>query len=184
MRCCAATVCGRCHHDLPGKRRPQRPANGALPQPGKMPLLLAAMLTTGFRLAFFALLLVSLSRFADARGPNMVFIMADDLGYGEVGCYGQKQIKTPNIDRLAAEGIRFTDYYAGSTVCAPSRCVLMTGRHTGHARIRGNGGSGNLRTEDLTFAKILQAGGYSTGMFGKWGLGQRGRNRTAVQAGV
>ena len=105
------------------------------------------MLTTAFRFAFLALLLVSLPRFAEAKGPNIVFIMADDLGYGEVGCYGQKQIKTPHIDRLAGEGIRFTDYYAGSTVCAPSRCVLMTGRHTGHARIRGNGGSGNLRGE-------------------------------------
>jgi arylsulfatase A-like enzyme len=132
------------------------------------------MLTTAFRFAFLALLLVSLPRFAEAKGPNIVFIMADDLGYGEVGCYGQKQIKTPHIDRLAGEGIRFTDYYAGSTVCAPSRCVLMTGRHTGHARIRGNGGSGNLRPDDMTFAKLLQDGGYSTGMFGKWGLGSEG----------
>ena len=70
--------------------------------------------------------------------PNVIYIMADDLGYGDLGCYGQKRIKTPVIDRLAAEGIRFTDHYAGSTVCAPSRCCLMTGLHTGHAHVRGN----------------------------------------------
>src|SRR5689334_19117478 len=70
--------------------------------------------------------------------PNIVFIMADDLGYGDLGCYGQKRIRTPNIDQLSAEGLRFTDYYSGSPVCAPSRCVLMTGLHTGHAYIRGN----------------------------------------------
>ena len=73
------------------------------------------------------------------RKPNIIFIMADDLGYGDLGCYGQKTIQTPNIDRLAAEGLRFTDFYAGATVCAPSRCVLMTGLHTGHCYIRGNG---------------------------------------------
>ena len=71
--------------------------------------------------------------------PNIIFIMADDLGYGDLGCYGQKEIKTPRLDRLASEGMRFTDFYAGSTVCAPSRCVLMTGYHTGHAFVRGNG---------------------------------------------
>src|SRR5262245_26227355 len=70
--------------------------------------------------------------------PNIIFILADDLGYGDVGCYGQKRIKTPNLDRMAAEGIRFTQAYAGATVCAPSRCVLMTGKHIGHARVRGN----------------------------------------------
>src|SRR5437660_3431856 len=73
-----------------------------------------------------------------ARKPNIIFILADDLGYGELGCYGQKKIKTPNIDRLAAEGMRFTQHYSGSPVCAPSRCVLMTGMHTGHALVRDN----------------------------------------------
>src|SRR5579872_6077785 len=73
-----------------------------------------------------------------AEPPNIVFILGDDLGYGDLGCYGQKQIATPNIDRLAAEGIRFRQFYAGSTVCAPSRCVLMTGLHSGHSYIRGN----------------------------------------------
>ncbi len=109
-----------------------------------------------------------------ARGgkrPNIIFILADDLGYGDLGCYGQKRIRTPHLDRLAAEGVRFTQAYAGSTVCAPSRCCLMTGLHTGHARVRGN-----LRVpllpEDVTVAEMLQAAGYTTGIVGKWGLGE------------
>ena len=84
-----------------------------------------------------------------ATRPNIIFIMADELGYGELGCFGQKRIRTPNIDRLAAEGMKLTDFYAGSTVCAPSRCVLMTGLHTGHCFIRGNGKI-NLRPDDVT----------------------------------
>lgn len=107
---------------------------------------------------------------ADDERPNMIFIMADDLGYGDLGCYGQQLIQTPNIDRLAAEGMRFTDYYAGSTVCAPSRCVLMTGLHTGHCYLRGNSKQ-FLRPGDVTFAEMLQQARYATGQFGKWGLG-------------
>jgi len=103
--------------------------------------------------------------------PNIVFIMADDLGYGDLGCYGQARIQTPNIDRLAAEGLKFTDYYAGACVCAPSRCVLMTGLHSGHAFIRGNSKM-SLRIGDVTVAEVLQLAGYRTAMFGKWGLGQ------------
>ncbi len=103
--------------------------------------------------------------------PNIIFILADDLGYGDLGCYGQKQIQTPNLDRLSANGIRFTDHYAGSTVCAPSRCVLMTGLHTGHAYIRGNSRN-PLRPQDRTVAEILQSAGYTTGLIGKWGLGE------------
>jgi len=109
---------------------------------------------------------------APSRPPNIVLILADDLGYGELGCYGQKQIATPNLDRLAAEGIRFTQAYAGSTVCAPSRCALMTGLHTGHARVRGNHYPDvPLRPEDITITEILKKAGYRTALVGKWSLG-------------
>ena len=119
---------------------------------------------------------------AKTRQPNIIFIMADDLGYGDLGCYGQKQIKTPNIDRLAAEGMRFTNCYAGSTVCAPSRCVLMTGLHTGHCFIRGNG-KDNLRPSDVTVAKLLKGAGYTTGLCGKWGLGHEGSTGLPTRQG-
>jgi len=105
------------------------------------------------------------------RAPNVIFILADDLGYGDLGCYGQKQIRTPNLDRFAAEGMRFTQAYAGSTVCAPSRCCLMTGRHTGHARVRGNARV-PLLPDDVTVAEILRQAGYKTGIVGKWGMGE------------
>jgi arylsulfatase A-like enzyme len=110
---------------------------------------------------------------APAHGPNIIFILADDLGYGGLGCYGQKQVQTPNIDRLAAQGMRFTQCYAGSTVCAPSRCALMTGRDTGHATIRGNA-LVPLRPQDVTVAQVLKKAGYATGLVGKWGLGEPG----------
>ncbi len=102
--------------------------------------------------------------------PNIIFILADDLGYGDLGCYGQTKIKTPNLDKLAAEGMRFTSCYAGSTVCAPSRCALLTGFHTGHARIRGNA-QVPLGAQDVTVAELLQREGYRTAAIGKWGLG-------------
>jgi len=108
--------------------------------------------------------------------PNIIFIQADDLGYGDLSCYGQRKFKTPNIDRLAAEGMRFTQYYAGSTVCAPSRSALMTGQHTGHTRIRGNARH-PLLPEDVTVAEVLKAtpgAGYKTALIGKWGLGEAG----------
>ncbi len=105
------------------------------------------------------------------RKPNIIFILADDLGYGDLGCYGQPVIRTPNIDRMAAEGMIFTDHYAGSTVCAPSRCCLMTGKHTGHAFIRGNARL-PLRPGDVTVAELLKRAGYTTGIIGKWGLGE------------
>ena len=108
------------------------------------------------------------------RKPNIIWIMADDLGYGDVGCYGQKWIRTPNIDRLAAEGTRFTDGYAGCTVCAPSRSVLMTGLHMGHTPIRSNPGGVPLLPEERTVANLLKDAGYRTGLFGKWGLGDIG----------
>ncbi|MCL5019435.1 MAG: arylsulfatase [Patescibacteria group bacterium] len=111
------------------------------------------------------------SHSAQSAKTNIIFILADDLGYGDLGCYGQQQTKTPNIDRLSAEGTRFTDCYSGSTVCAPSRCCLMTGQHTGHARIRGNK-LVPLLPEDLTVAEVLKKVGYTTGIIGKWGLGE------------
>ena len=111
------------------------------------------------------------------RKPNIIFLLADDLGYGDIGCFGQKQIPTPNIDRLAKEGITFTDFYAGSTVCAPSRCSLMTGLHTGHAPIRGNLrdeniGVATLSNEYSTIAEAIKDGSdYVTAMCGRWHLG-------------
>ena len=119
---------------------------------------------------------------ATARKPNIIFILADDLGYGDVGCYGQAKIKTPHIDRLAAEGLRFTQAYAGSPVCAPSRCVLMTGLNTGHCFIRGNSKQ-NLRPDDLTVAEILKSAGYTTGLCGKWGLGHEGSTGVPTKKG-
>lgn len=107
---------------------------------------------------------------AAATAPNIVYILADDMGYGDLSCYGQKRFSTPNIDRLAREGIRFTQHYAGSTVCAPSRSTLMTGLHTGHTRVRANSRV-PLRPEDLTVAELLKEAGYATGCVGKWGLG-------------
>jgi len=121
--------------------------------------------------------------------PNIIYILADDLGYAELGCYGQEKIKTPNIDKLAAEGIRFTQHYSGSPVCAPSRCVLLTGKHTGHAYIRDNDelsergdvwrdpdleGQRHLLPNTTTIGTLLQNAGYTTGAIGKWGLGGPG----------
>ncbi len=109
-----------------------------------------------------------------APPPNIVFIMADDLGYGHLGSYGGDKIETPHVDRLAAEGMRFTQAYAGSTVCAPSRSVLMTGLHGGNTPIRRNGGGASLQPDDVTIAEVLKQAGYATGGFGKWGLGVEG----------
>ena len=127
--------------------------------------------------------------------PNIVYILADDLGYGDLGCYGQQKIETPNIDRLRSEGMRFTSHYSGSPVCAPSRCVLMTGKHTGHASIRGNDewaergrvwdfravadnpaleGQRPLPAGTATIGTLLQSAGYKTAAIGKWGLGAPG----------
>ena len=125
------------------------------------------------------------------RPPNIVLVLADDLGYGELGCYGQKWIQTPNIDRLAKEGIKFTQFYSGQTVCAPSRCTLMTGMHQGHAVIRNNGnpaarkkigkgdplyfpGQNPIPLETVTMAEMLKDRGYQTAAIGKWGLGFEG----------
>jgi len=123
------------------------------------------------------------------RPPNILLIVADDLGYGDLGCYGQQKIRTPHLDRLAAQGMRFTNAYAGSTVCAPSRCALMTGLHTGHCRVRGNGGGGGprlnvpLAPEDICVAELLQKAGYATAIIGKWGLGEAGSTGIPTRKG-
>lgn len=125
------------------------------------------------------------SDYTDTK-PNIIFIMADDLGYGDLGCYGQQQIQTPHLDKLAENGLKLTNFYSGSPVCAPARSVLMTGLHTGHTTVRGNfgkagvkglgGGNGRvpLKDEDITIAEVLKQAGYITGMTGKWGLGEPG----------
>jgi arylsulfatase A-like enzyme len=102
--------------------------------------------------------------------PNIVFVLADDLGYGDLGCYGQQKIQTPNLDRMAREGMRFTQHYAGDTVCAPSRCCFMTGRHTGHCTVRGNVDV-LMKPDEATIGKVLKRSGYSTACIGKWGIG-------------
>lgn len=118
--------------------------------------------------------------------PNIVYILADDLGYGDLSCYGQQQFQTPNIDRLASEGMKFTQHYSGSTVCAPSRCSLMTGMHTGHAVVRGNRevkpeGQAPMPADTVTIPTQLRQAGYVSGMFGKWGLGAPGSTSDPMQ---
>jgi arylsulfatase len=129
---------------------------------------------------------------AAEKPPNIVFILADDLGWGEPGCYGQEKIRTPHIDQLAREGLRFTRHYTGAPVCAPARCVLMTGLHLGHAEIRNNGDSGNGRefpgqwpitAEAVTIAEALKQAGYATGGFGKWGLGPTDTTGSPIRQG-
>jgi len=136
--------------------------------------------------------------------PNIIFILADDLGYGDLGCYGQKLIETPNIDKLAAEGMRFTQHYSGAPVCAPSRCSLLTGKHTGHSYIRGNDewaergkvrdyramladstleGQRPLPENEITFPELLKTAGYTNGIVGKWGLGAPQTNSTPLHKG-
>jgi len=144
------------------------------------------------------IVVISLSSIATAadevRRPNIILIMCDDLGYAELGCYGQKKIETPNIDRMAGEGLRFTQFYCGAPVCAPSRCVLMTGRHLANALVRNNfekkpglwdsyGGQFPLPTETVTMAECLKEAGYATGAFGKWGLGGVGTTGDPLKQG-
>ena len=147
------------------------------------------------RWMFAALMVASLAPQVPAaaqrapRRPNVVFILADDAGYGDIGVQGQKRFSTPNIDRLATEGMRFTQFYAGSTVCAPSRSVLMTGKHTGHTWIRGNRAGGedagdtSLPDSIRTLAEVMKQAGYVTGGFGKWGLGGQGSEGDPLRQG-
>ncbi len=139
-------------------------------------------------------LVLATAEFVVAKAPNIVLIMADDLGWQELGCYGQEKIETPHIDQLAAEGMKFMEYYAGSPVCAPTRCNLLTGMHGGHAYIRNNG---EIKTDDPdrfggqtpipesipTIAKTLKGIGYRTGCFGKWGLGAQGSTGDPLRQG-
>ncbi len=125
-------------------------------------------------------ILLSAAARAETSKPNIIYIMADDLGWAELGSFGQKKIKTPHLDQLAAEGMRFTQHYTGSPVCAPARCSLMTGKHGGHAFVRNNFEIGEweshegqlpLKADAVTIAEVLKESGYATGAFGKWGLG-------------
>ena len=144
-----------------------------------------------FMLIFAAGFCCRNARAETPQKPNIIFILADDLGYSEVGCYGQQIIRTPAIDQIARQGIKLTQFYAGQAVCAPSRCVLMTGKHTGHSYIRNNGdpkhlqylaprfgwefpGQNPIPDEELTVAEILKQQGYATAAAGKWGLGHFG----------
>jgi len=147
---------------------------------------------TGYVLLTAVLVLVGCnggSAESEPTRPNIVLIVADDLGYGDIGSYGQQQIQTPHLDRMAEEGLRFTQFYAGSTVCAPSRSVLMTGQHTGRTPIRGNNevlpiGQQPLPDSSVTMAEMLRAAGYRTGLFGKWGLGGPGSEGMPHRQGV
>ena len=160
------------------------------------------------KLSFFALLVFSGSFTSllaqEVRKPNIIYILADDLGYGDIGVYGQQKIETPNIDKLANEGIRFTQHYTGAPVCAPARCILLTGRHSGHAQVRGNDewadrgnvwnykamiadstleGQRPLANGTQTIAHLLQNAGYKTGLVGKWGLGAPHTQSTPLAMG-
>jgi arylsulfatase A-like enzyme len=128
------------------------------------------------------------ARADDETPPNIIYILADDLGYGHLGCYGQEVIATPNLDWMAAEGMRFTDHYAGSPLCAPSRCVLITGLHTGHCFIRNNKrlpveGNVPIPAESQTIPKLLKQAGYATACIGKWGLGYPGSEGDPTRQG-
>src|SRR5678816_1351749 len=123
----------------------------------------------------FLLTVISASAQKNTK-PNIIFIFADDLGYGDIACYGQQKIETPNIDKLAQKGMKFMQFYSGSTVCAPSRSSFLTGLHTGHTAIRGNvsyppEGQTPIPDSVVTFANLLKQNGYATAAFGKWGLG-------------
>ena len=132
---------------------------------------------------------------SNSTQPNIIFIMSDDQGYSDLGCYGSQFVKTPHLDKMAAEGMRFTQVYAGSPVCAPTRCVLLTGKHSGHATRRDNRTTNDrdkpfmkrklipLKSEDYTIGEMMQTAGYTTGAFGKWGLGNPGTSGTPYLQG-
>ncbi|WP_373515227.1 arylsulfatase [Persicitalea sp.] len=144
-------------------------------------------------LIFLALICAAADTIAQSKSPNIIFIMADDLGYGDLGCYGQEKIKTPRIDQIAKEGMRFTDFYAGATVCAPSRCSLLTGKHNGNAYVRGNYEIGHWRSylgqlpipaEETTIFEVLKQKNYATACYGKWAMGRAESSGAPDQHGV
>lgn len=140
-------------------------------------------------LAIFFLTLPCFPKAQPVKKPNIIFILADDLGYADLSCYGQKRFQTPNLDRLAQQGIKFTNHYSGSPVCAPSRSSLMTGLHSGHTYVRGNKevkpeGQWPLPAEAYTLTGMLKSAGYVTGVFGKWGLGAPGSEGAPEKQGV
>ena len=130
-------------------------------------------------LATLAIALAGTFSLCAADKPNIIYILLDDAGYGDFSCYGQQKFTTPNIDKIAKQGLKFTNHYSASTVCAPTRCSLMTGLHTGHCEVRGNRevkpeGQAPIAADTVTVAKLLKKAGYATGAFGKWGLGAPG----------
>lgn len=145
--------------------------------------------TSRLQLCLLSVLIFAAGRSAPAQSrPNVIVIMVDDMGYGDLGCYGSKLIRTPRLDRMAAEGIRFTDFYSGTSVCAPSRAALMTGLHTGHTAVRGNReikpeGQYPLPDSSFTMAELFRSAGYATGGFGKWGLGSPGSSGDPMHQG-
>ena len=167
----------------------QPAASGAANPPSHLLRLLLHRIATLILITIFAVLSIG-SAIADTKAtkssvPNIILILADDLGYGDLGCYGQQEIQTPNIDQLARDGIRFTQAYAGSTVCAPSRSSLMTGMHNGHNRVRDNipHYEDYLQEEDVTLAEVLKKAGYRCGGIGKWSLGVAGSTGRATNQG-
>ena len=138
------------------------------------------------------LLLLGFQSFSQET-PNIIFIMVDDLGYGDLGCYGQQKIKTPHIDNLASQGMRFTQFYAGGTVCAPSRCSLLTGKHNGHAYVRGNYEVGHwdsylgqlpIPEDEVTIFEVLKQANYTTSAYGKWAMGHAASTGAPDKHGV
>ncbi len=132
--------------------------------------MLPLKISTSSLLLFILSIASSIAQSNKTRPPNLIYIMADDLGYGDLGCFGQKTIKTPNLDKMASEGLRFTSYYAGNTVCRPSRLSLWTGKHMGHTPISSNANY-HFKPSDITVSELLKSRGYATGGVGKWAMG-------------
>ena len=143
-------------------------------------------------IAALTIVISGIAKADDSRPPNLIYIMADDLGYAELGSYGQTKIRTPNLDRFASEGMRFTQHYTSAPVCAPARCSLMTGMHGGHAYVRNNFEVGEwdsyrgqmpIKDDLVTIAEVLKTEGYATGAFGKWGMGAQGSSGDPLSQG-